>query len=62
MPWRIDRILGLNDPDEGIGYVDGFVLTTGVRDELDWDYKYHDTDPFEDAFGGGVRRILEFHR
>jgi hypothetical protein len=52
LPWRIDRVLGLNQPDEGLGYVNGFVLATGVRDELDWDYKCHDTDPFEDAFGG----------
>ncbi len=51
MPWRIDRILGLHDPAKGIGYVNGFVLATGVRDELDWDYKCHDTDPFVDAFG-----------
>jgi len=52
VPWRIDRILGLRDPDEGVGYVNGFVLATGVRDELDWDYKCHDTRPFVDAFGG----------
>lgn len=51
MPWRIDRLLGLHDPDNGIGYVNGFVLATGVRDELDWDYKCHDTDPFVDALG-----------
>lgn len=51
LSWRIDRVLGLNDPVEGIGYVNGFVLTTGVRDELDWDYKCHNTDPFEAAFG-----------
>lgn len=51
MPWRIDRLLGLHDPDEGIGYVNGFVLATGMRDELDWDYKCHDTTPFVDAFG-----------
>lgn len=51
LPWRIDRVLGLNDPEEGIGYVNGFVLATGVRDELDWDYKCHDTAPFEDAWG-----------
>jgi len=51
MPWRIDRLLGLHDPDAGVGYVNGFILATGVRDELDWDYKCHDTDPFVDAFG-----------
>jgi hypothetical protein len=51
LPWRIDRILGLNDSNSGLGYVNGFVLATGVRDELNWDYKCHDTDPFVEAFG-----------
>jgi len=51
MPWRIDRRLGLHDPEEGVGYVNGFVLATGIRDELDWDNKCHNTDPFVDAFG-----------
>ncbi|MFB6196993.1 MAG: hypothetical protein ABEI52_01820, partial [Halobacteriaceae archaeon] len=51
MPWRIDRRLGLRHPTKGVGYVNGFVLATGIRDELDWDYKCHDTDPFVDAFG-----------
>lgn len=51
LPWRIDRVLGLHDPEKGIGYVNGFVLATGVRDELGWDVKCHDTDPFTDAFG-----------
>jgi hypothetical protein len=51
LPWRVDRILGLRDEDEGLGYVNGFVLATGVRDELEWDQKVHDADPFVDAFG-----------
>lgn len=51
LQWRIDRLLSLRDPDEGLGYVNGFVLATGVRDELDWEYKCHDTDPFVEAFG-----------
>lgn len=38
-------------PDGGVGYVNGFVLATGVRDELTWDYKCDDTRPFVDAFG-----------
>jgi hypothetical protein len=49
--WRVDHLLGLHDADSGLGYVNGFVLATGVRDELDWDHKCHDTDPFVDAFG-----------
>lgn len=51
MPWRVDRLLGLRDPENGVGYVNGFVLATGVRDELDWEYKCHDTNPLVNAFG-----------
>lgn len=51
LPWRIDRILGLRDPDEGVGYVNGFALAEGVRDELDWDVKCHDTGPYVEAYG-----------
>ena len=51
LPWRLDRILGLREPNEGIGYVNGFVLATGVRDELDWDVKCHDVDPYVDVYG-----------
>lgn len=51
VPWRIDEILGLRDPEASVGYVNGFVLATGIRDELDWDFKCHDTDPFVERFG-----------
>ncbi len=51
LSWRIDRLLRLRDPEKGVGYVNGFVLATGVREELDWEYKCHDTAPFVDAFG-----------
>lgn len=51
LPWRLDRILGLRDPKAGLGYVNGFVLATGVRDELTWDVKCDDTDPYVEAFG-----------
>lgn len=57
MSWQIDRVLGLHDPDSGVGYVNGFVLATGVRDELDWDYKCHDTDPYVDAFGAAYEEF-----
>ncbi|MFP4591513.1 MAG: hypothetical protein ACLFMX_04280 [Halobacteriales archaeon] len=51
LAWRPDEVLGLRDPDAGLGYVNGFVLATGVRDELDWDHKCDDTRRFIDAFG-----------
>lgn len=51
LPWRVDRILGLRDPDAGVGYVNGFALAGGVRDELTWDVKCDETDPFVTAYG-----------
>ena len=51
LPWRIDRVLGLRDLEAGLGYVNGFVLATCVRDELTWENKCHDTDPYVEAFG-----------
>lgn len=51
IPWRLDETLGLRHPEAGLGYVNGFVLPTGIRDELDWDVKCDDTRPFVEAFG-----------
>jgi len=34
------------------GVVNGYALSTGVRDGLDWDHKRSDTRPLQDAFGG----------
>lgn len=55
LPWRIGDLLGLRE----FGYwsrnptVNGFALATGVRDELDWDYKHSSDDAraLQDAFG-----------
>lgn len=49
LSWRIADVLGLQPGQESI--VNGFALATGVRDELNWDYKRSDTRPLEDAFG-----------
>lgn len=35
LSWRIDEILGLCDPVAGVGYDDGFILATGVHEELE---------------------------
>lgn len=55
LPWRIADVLGLAPGENSV--VNGFALTTGVRDELDWDYKRSDTRPLEDAFGAEFSRF-----
>lgn len=49
LPWRIADVLNLEPGNDGI--VNGFALATGVRDELDWDYKRSNTAQLEAAFG-----------
>lgn len=56
LPWRLADVLGLS-PDDDDPVVNGFALATGVRDELDWDYKIDDTGPLEQAFGGEFERV-----
>ena len=49
MAWRIANVLGLDPgPDAAIN---GFVVATGVLDELDWNKKRTNTKPLERAFG-----------
>ena len=47
--WRIADVLELVPERDGV--VNGFVVVTGVRDELDWDQKRSNTGPVESAFG-----------
>lgn len=49
LPWRIADVLDLEPGQESA--INGFVVPTGVRDELDWDYKRSNTEPLEAAFG-----------
>lgn len=49
LPWRIANVLGLEPAQDGV--INGFVLATGVLDELDWDKKRKDTQSLERAFG-----------
>lgn len=49
LPWRIVDVLDLQPGQDAV--VNGFVVATGVRDELNWDYKRSNTDPLERAFG-----------
>lgn len=55
LPWRIADILGLEPGQNAV--VNGFALATGVRDELDWDYKRSNTRPIEEAFGKEFKQL-----
>lgn len=55
LAWRIADQLGLAPGQNGL--VNGFALATGVRDELDWDYKRSDTRLLEEAFGPEFERV-----
>ena len=45
------------DDDAGRSPVNGFALTTGVYDELNWHYNHYDTRSLEDAFGPEFARL-----
>jgi len=55
LPWRIADRLDMAPGQTSL--VNGFALATGVRDELDWDYKRSDTRPLEEAFGDEFERV-----
>ncbi|WP_248908167.1 PIN domain-containing protein [Halocatena marina] len=60
LPWRIADVLSIRQRGYW-GYkptVNGFALATGVRDELDWDYKHSNTRPLEKAFGSAFSRVF----
>jgi hypothetical protein len=61
--FRMPTVLGL-DPDrdgrwkrEGRPPVTGFVVSSGVKSELDWHYKHHDTRQLTEAFGEEFDRL-----
>jgi hypothetical protein len=49
LPWRMADVLDISPGSDST--VNGFALATGVRDELDWDYKRDGTRELEKAFG-----------
>lgn len=55
LPWRMANVLALYPGQEAV--VNGFALATGVRDELEWDYKRSNTRPLEEAFGSEFKRL-----
>ena len=61
--WRMPTVLGL-DPEESRQRaqktrppVTGFVLSSGVKEELDWHYKHYDTRELTRAFGQEFERL-----
>jgi len=63
IPWRLQRVFGL-DPSKDYGdkrpLVNGFVLASGVRRELDWDAKHdkNSTRQLVDAFGDEFKQFV----
>lgn len=62
MPWRIGEVLGIDHEDGETDDADrsptnGYALATGVKEELDWHYKQHQTAALVDAFGTEFERL-----
>lgn len=62
MPWRIANVLDLDHqqgkPDEqSRSPTNGYALATGVKDELDWHFKQHQTPSLVAAFGEEFKRL-----
>ena len=62
MPWRMGDVLGIdhvNGPtdDADRSPTNGYALATGVKKELDWHYKQHQTASLVDAFGEEFGRL-----
>jgi rRNA-processing protein FCF1 len=60
-PWRIPTALGI-DPelpayDDRRPPVNGYALASGVKEELDWQYKQHHTRQVTEAFGDEFERL-----
>lgn len=55
VPWRIADVLDLQS--RGQSPVNGVALTTGVRDELEWDHKRNDTRSLTEAFGSEFEQL-----
>lgn len=61
--WRMPTVLGLDSNPHHVDRassrppVTGFVLASGVKEELDWHYNHHDTKVLTDAFGDEFERL-----
>lgn len=62
MPWRIADVLDIDHQkgatdDAGRSPTNGYALATGVKEELDWHYKQHQTASLVEAFGEDFARL-----
>ena len=61
--WRMPAVLGLDSDstyerdDQDRPAVTGFVLSSGVKEELDWHYKHYETRELTRAFGDEFERL-----
>lgn len=55
LPWRMADVLDLRPGQDG--RINGFALSTGVRDELDWDQKRSETRKVEAALGSEFEQL-----
>ena len=62
MPWRLPEVLGFDSETGGTDERDrrptnGYALATGVKEELDWHYKQHNTHELTNVFGTEFSRL-----
>jgi hypothetical protein len=62
IPWRMGDVLGIDHAsgprdDAGRAPTNGYALATGVKEELDWHYKQHQTASLVAAFGEEFERL-----
>lgn len=62
MPWRLPEVLGIDSEtgerdNHGRRPTNGYALATGVKEELDWYFKQHNTHELTAAFGDEFERL-----
>jgi rRNA-processing protein FCF1 len=62
MPWRLPEVLGIDSEtggtdEHGRRPTNGYALATGVKEELDWYFKQHNTHELTTAFGAEFERL-----
>ena len=60
--WRLPEVLDIdseteNTDEKGRAPTNGYALATGVKEELDWHYKHHNTHELTEAFGEAFARL-----
>jgi hypothetical protein len=60
--WRLPELIGIDSEtgetdEQGRTPTNGYALATGVKEELDWHYKQHNTHELMEAFGEEFTRL-----